>query len=81
MGKENPPWLQEARDFCGTSGIKIMGGGPSLLTVEGLTDERASTIASQLAQLGFKVVPNDDSAEAGMLDLSKNPEAIQSQIA
>jgi hypothetical protein len=80
MGKENPPWLQEARDFCGTSGIAIMGWGPNLLTVEALTDERASTIASQLARLGFKVVKNDDNTEAGMLDLSKNPEAIQSQI-
>jgi len=58
-----------------------MGWGPNMLTVEAKTDERAAEIATQLATLGFKVIQNDDNAEAGILDLSKNPAAIQTQIA
>lgn len=58
-----------------------MGWRPNLLTVEAKSDGRAQEITSQLAQLGFKVIENEDDAYAGMLNLSKNPEAVQSKIA
>lgn len=58
-----------------------MGWGPDLLTVEAKSPERAELIASRLAQLGFKPIPNEDNAYAGMLDLSPNPEAVQSKTA
>ena len=81
MGKANPAWLSEARDFCKNSGIKIVGWGPNLLTVEAKSDQRAAEIATQLAPLGFHAIQNEDSANAGWLDLSKNPAALNSQIA
>jgi len=81
MGKQDPAWLQETRDFCDSSGIKIVGWGPELLTVEAKSDARASEIASQLGQLGFKPIKDEDSAYAGLLDLSKNPAAIQAKKA
>jgi hypothetical protein len=76
MGKQNPAWLQETRDFCGNSGIKIVGWGPELLTVEAKSEARASEIAAQLGQLGFEPIPDEDNVYAGLLDLSKNPAAI-----
>ncbi len=81
MSKETPAWLAEAREFCRSSGIKIMAWGPDLLTVEAKSDDRAKQIASQLGQLGFKAIPDEDDAYAGMLSLSKNPSAIQTKIA
>jgi len=81
MGKENPVWLQEAQEFCRKSGIKIIAWGPEMLTVEAKSEDRAKEIASQLGQLGFKAIENEDNAYAGMLDLSKNPAAIQTRIA
>lgn len=79
--REKPPWLDEARNFCRSAGIPIMGWGPDLLTVEAKSRQRAEQIASQLAQLGFKPIPSEDNAYAGMLDLSPSPEAVQSKIA
>jgi hypothetical protein len=79
MAKPNPPWLEETRDFCRSAGIKIMGWGPDLLTVEAKSPARAGEIAAQLAPLGLKPVPDDDNAYAGLLDLAKNPAAIQAQ--
>jgi hypothetical protein len=79
MSKETPAWLAEAREFCRSSGIKIMAWGPDLLTVEAKSDDRAKQIASQLGQLGFKVIPSEDDGYAGMLSLSKNPSAIQTK--
>lgn len=76
-----PVWLDETRSFCKTAGIKIMGWGPDMLTVEAKSPERASQIASQLSQLGFHVVENRDNADAGLLDLSKNPGAVHAKIA
>lgn len=58
-----------------------MGWGPNLLTVEAKSPERATHIASQFAQLGFKPLPNEDNAYAGMLDLSPDPDAIRSHSA
>jgi hypothetical protein len=81
MGDKNPDWLQEAREFCRTSGIKIVGWGPDMLTVEAKSEERAREIASQLGVLGFKAIKNEDDAYAGLLDLSKNPAAIEAKIA
>jgi hypothetical protein len=81
FARNKPDWLDEAREFCRTSGIKIMGWGPDLLTVEAKSPDRATEIAGRLSQLGFKPVPNEDDAYAGMLDLSRNPEAVQSKIA
>ena len=57
-----------------------MGWGPDLLTVEAKSPDRAKEIAAQLAQFGFKAVRNEDDAYAGMLDLSKNPEAFQEKV-
>jgi hypothetical protein len=76
-----PDWLPETQEFCRSSGIKVMGWGPNLLTVEAKTPQSAKEIASHLAQFGFKVVENEDNAYAGMLDLSKNPEALRAKIA
>src|SRR5215469_17824398 len=78
--RETPDWLPQAQDFCRSAGINIMGWGPNLLTVEAKTRESAHSIASQLSQLGFKVVESEDNAYAGVLDLSKNPEAVQAKI-
>jgi hypothetical protein len=58
-----------------------MGWGPDMLTVEAKSQDRAKEIASQLGQLGFKAIENEDNAYAGMLDLSKNPGEIQARIA
>jgi hypothetical protein len=79
--KANPPWLPQAREFCRANGITVMGWGPNLLTVEAKSPGRAAQIASQLAQLGFKTIPNEDDAYAGMLDLSPDPDAIRSHLA
>lgn len=81
MSKKTPTWLPEAREFCRNSGIKILGWGPDMLTVEAKSEDRAKEIASQLSQLGFKPIPNEDNAYAGLLDLSKNPDAIDAKIA
>ena len=81
MSKKAPAWLEETREFCRKSGIKIMAWGPDMVTVEAKSEDCAKQIASQLGQLGFKVVENADNAHAGMLDLSKNPAAIQARVA
>jgi len=81
VARNKPDWLDETRAFCRTSGIKIMCWGPDVLTVEAKSPDRAAEIARQLSQLCFKPIPNEDDAYAGMLDLSRNPEAVQSQTA
>jgi hypothetical protein len=80
MGKENPAWLPGAREFCRNSGIEIVGWGPDLLTVVAKSEQRAKEITSQFGQLGFKAIENEDDAYAGLLNLSKNPAAIQAKI-
>ncbi len=80
MGKRDPTWLPEARQFCRDSGIKIMAWGPDLLTVEAKSTERAKEIVSKLGQLGFKVVEDEDDSYAGMLSLSLNPAAVKEKI-
>lgn len=77
MSKSNPDWLPQIRDFCRGAGIKIMAWGPDLVTVEAKSPERAKEIASQFASLGFKPIQNEDDAYAGLLDLSRNPDAVQ----
>ena len=64
MSLKTPTWLPEAREFCRNSGIKIMGWGPDMLTVEVKSEDRAKEIASKLAQLGFKPIQDEDDAYA-----------------
>ena len=78
--KEKPPWLDETRDFCRRAGISIVGWGSNMLTVEAKSPDRATEIASQLGQLGFKVVRNEDDEYAGLLNLSQDPDAVQAAI-
>jgi len=79
--RERPPWLDEAREFCKGANIKIVGWGPNLLTVEAKSPARCSEIAAQLGNLGFHAIENEDNSYAGLLDLSKNPTAVQAKIA
>lgn len=79
--KGKPDWLDEARTFCRDNGIKIAAWGPDLLTVESGSPQRAREIASQFAQIGFHVVENAENSDAGLLDLSRNPQAVQNKIA
>jgi hypothetical protein len=51
------------------------------LTVAAKSPTRAKEIAAQLAHLGFKAIQDEDDAYAGMLSLSKNPDAVQAQVA
>lgn len=76
-----PDWLDEARAFCRDNGIKIAAWGPDLLTVEANSPERVTDISSRLAQLGFHAIKNEEDSEAGLLSLSRNPEAIRDAIA
>jgi hypothetical protein len=80
MSKEKPDWLQETSEFCHTAGIKIMAWGPNMLVVEARSPNRAKEIASQLAQLGFKAVEDEDDAYAGMLSLSRNLASVPDKI-
>lgn len=79
--KGKPDWLDEARAFCRDNGIKIAGWGPDLLTVEANSPERVNDISSRLAQLGFQIVKSEEDSDAGLLSLSRNPEAIRNAIA
>jgi hypothetical protein len=81
MNRKDPPWLQPTWEFCRNSGIKIVGWGPDMLTVEARSEERAEEIASQFGPLGFRIVKNDDDAYAGLLSLSRNPAAVEAKIA
>jgi hypothetical protein len=78
--REKPLWLDATRDFCRRAGISVVGWGPDLLTVEAKSSARATEIAIQLGQLGFKVVKNEDDEYAGLLSLSQNPDAVQAAI-
>jgi hypothetical protein len=78
--KEEPPWLDETRDFCHRARISIVGWGSNMLTVEAKSSDRATEIASQLRHLGFKVVRNEDDEFAGLLSLSQDPDAVQVAI-
>jgi phage replication-related protein YjqB (UPF0714/DUF867 family) len=77
VSKEKPSWLLETSEFCRSAGIKIMACGPNTLVVGAKSQERAKEIASQLGQLGFKVVEDEGDAYAGMLSLSQNPKTTQ----
>ena len=72
MGRKEPDWLQQVREYCRNSGIKIMAWGPDTVVVEAKSEDRAQAIASQLAQFGFKAIKDEGDAYAGMLSLSKN---------
>ena len=77
MSKEKPSWLLEISEFCRSAGIKIMTWGPDTEVVEAKSEDRAKEIASQLGQLGFKVVEDEDDAYAAMLSLSRNTMTTQ----
>jgi hypothetical protein len=81
MNRIDPGWLPETRDLCRQLGITIMAWGPDMLTVEAKSPTRAQEIAAQLGHLGFKVIENEDDAYAGMLSLSKNPDAVRAHVA
>jgi hypothetical protein len=68
--KEKPAWLDQTRDFCRSQGITIAAWGPRAVVVEAKSPERAEEISTQLANFGFKAVPNEDDAYAGLLTLS-----------
>lgn len=74
----DPAWLPETREFCRRTGITIMGWGPNMIVVGAKSPDRAREIASQLGQLGFKTIASEDDANAGLLSLSPNPDAISS---
>jgi hypothetical protein len=81
MNRVDPRWLPETRDLCSQLGITIMAWGPDMLTVEAKSATRAQEIAAQLGHLGFKAIENEDDAYAGMMSLSKNPDAVRAQLA
>jgi len=78
--KEKPVWLDEARELCRRERISVVGWGPNMLTVEAKSPTRAAEIANHLGQLGLKVVKNADDEDAGLLDLSPDPNAIEESI-
>jgi len=78
--QDRPAWLDETSNFCKSARITIVAWGPNGLLVEAKSPERAKEIASQLGQLGFKVIENEDNDYAGILELSQNPAAVQAAI-
>jgi hypothetical protein len=68
--KDNPAWLEQTREFCRTAGISIAAWGPHALVVEAKSPERATEIANELANFGFKPIQDEDDAYAGLLTLS-----------
>ena len=68
--KDKPAWLDQTREFCRDTGIEIAGWGPHALVVVVKSPQRATEIASQLANFGFKAVEDADDAYAGLLTLS-----------
>ena len=57
-----------------------MAWGPDLLVVQAKSLHRTKEVASQLEQLGFKPIEDEDDAYAGMLSLSRNPDAVREKI-
>ena len=72
MSKGKPDWLEETRDFCRSAGITIVAWGPKTLVVEAKSPESAKEIASQLAQIGFAAIADENDSYAGILSLSRN---------
>ena len=68
--KDQPAWLDNAREFCRTHGITMAAWGPNTLVVEAKSPERAAQIAAQLANLGFRAIQDEADACAGLLTLS-----------
>jgi hypothetical protein len=68
--KEKPAWLDQTREFCRNAGITIAAWGPRNVVVEANSAERAEEISTQLANFGFKPVPSEEDAFAGLLTLS-----------
>ncbi len=81
MRKADPEWLPEARALCSRARITILGWGPDMLTVEAKSPQRVREITSQLSALGFQIIDSQDDVAAGMLSLSRNPDAGQAKKA
>jgi len=77
MKKTEPLWLPESREFCRQNGIKIAGWGTDSLVVYSESPVRAKRIAAHLEQLGFQATDDGEDAQAGLLTLSRNPEATR----
>jgi hypothetical protein len=73
MGRENPDWMPQVREFCRSQEITIMAWGLETLVVEAKSPERADEISQELRQLGFKAIADENDAYAGMLTLSRRP--------
>ena len=71
MGKGNPSWLPQIREFCKTAGISIMAWGQDALVVEAKSSEHREEVARQLQSLGFEPVDDEEDAYAGMLTLKR----------
>jgi hypothetical protein len=81
MKKADPAWLPQVRTLCSRAGIAILGWGPDLVTVEAKSSQSIREITSQFGSLGFKAIASEDDACAGILSLSKNPDAVRSKVA
>ena len=68
--KEKPVWLEQTREFCRGAGIDIVEWGPHAIVVTAKSPQRATEIADQLANFGFKPMEDADDAYAGLLTLS-----------
>jgi hypothetical protein len=68
--KNDPLWLEQAREFCRTNKINISAWGPHALVVEAESPERAAEIANQFSNLGFKAIEDENDKYAGLLTLS-----------
>ncbi len=68
--KEQPPWLDQTREFCRDAEIEIVGWGPHAIVVTAKSPQRAAEIAAQLANFGFKPMEDEGDAYAGLLTLS-----------
>jgi hypothetical protein len=74
---KKPPWLGQALDLCRHSGISVVGWGPDILVIKAGSSDNAAEITNQLAQLGLKVVEDEDDESAGLLSFSRNPATVQ----
>jgi PAS domain-containing protein len=75
----NPDWLPAVRGFCHGAGIGISGWGQDTLIVEAKSPERARELSVQLRQFGFEALESEDDAYAGLLTLSRNPQATRAR--
>lgn len=78
---EVPPEIENAREFCRSAGIEVAAWGQDTLLVKAESPDRAEQIATQLRQLGFESVEDEDDLKAGLLLVSRNPSTIRAKQA